>query len=299
MKKTLLIAAIALATQTAVQAQNKLYDFSFNNTLTANVGVGTFSNSGIAWSTDRHGNANGAVWVQQTLNPSLRISANLPNLPTGNAERTISIWFKRKGGANGGLFAYGESANLKIFGAYFIGGQLNFQGFGTGNDRSFPDVGETHSNWMHFALTYDGNIVKAFYNGNIIDSFARVLNTGTTNPFSLGNIEAEFDDLKVYDKALSATQIKQLFNNNEIGGTTSIPLNQKVENIAIYPNPAQHNLTIELEQTQFISIADIAGNEVLSTQMGSGINQINIDFFTAGVYILTTQNGHKMKFIKN
>ena len=85
-----------------------------------------------------------------------------------------------------------------------------------------PDVTSPWDNrWHHLAGTYDGSKLNLYIDGvarasvaatgNIADSSARSLNIGR---FSEGGFlfKGVIDDVQIYNRALSATEIQQLYN---------------------------------------------------------------------------------------
>lgn len=61
MKKIVLTGFLASMMAVTNHAQTKIYDFSFDNSLSTSVGSGSFTGGGATYTTDRHGNNNGAV----------------------------------------------------------------------------------------------------------------------------------------------------------------------------------------------------------------------------------------------
>lgn len=67
---------------------------------------------------------------------------------------------------------------------------------------------------------------------------------------------------------------------------------------AFYPNPVQHNLTVELNREQSIEIISTKGDVILRKNGRPGANHINMTSYPAGIYLLRT--GHEIhKIIKS
>ncbi len=79
---------------------------------------------------------------------------------------------------------------------------------------------------------------------------------------------------------------------------------------SLYPNPTTQNITLKytssIPAAYACTITDITGREVQNTQIqamtGQNISQVNIQNLSAGMYIISLQNGNtvqRVKFIKN
>lgn len=141
------------------------------------------------------------------------------------ADFTIATWFKTISvDALDGIYAKGSGAVQLSFGGF--GGP---QGFTICNNQvtcPFADQGTyTPGVWQHVAATRQGNNWSLYVNGEYIMS--------TTNSTSIGNTSASlvvgydnaasgryfngyFDDYRIYNRALSATEIKQLYNLSNV-----------------------------------------------------------------------------------
>ncbi len=85
----------------------------------------------------------------------------------------------------------------------------------------------TFNEWFQVVGTYDGTTMRLYKNGLEIGSIAQSGNLKTgTDPVAIGNTPATgrqfdgiIDDVRIYDRALSADEIKRLY---DLGGTTRI-----------------------------------------------------------------------------
>jgi len=140
--------------------------------------------------------------------------ANIASLPTGNNARTVALWFKRTGTGNSAVFYYGAQPDYQLFGLFVMtNGNLAFLAGGIGDEISLNNAEIVVGTWYHLAVTYDGALVKIYINGNLTNTFSKSLNTVNTT-FKLGNAEGGYDDLKIYNYALSNSEIQQLYNVN-------------------------------------------------------------------------------------
>ena len=88
------------------------------------------------------------------------------------------------------------------------------------------------STWSHLALTYDGSTERLYLNGAMVDSVAHTGTiTSSTNALTLGSdpfygqfFNGLIDEVRIYNKALTAAQI-QSDMNTAIGDVPSTPTN--------------------------------------------------------------------------
>jgi hypothetical protein len=215
---------------------------------------------------DRDGNfsaggtwADGKIGGALDLNVSTSVEIHSYKGVLGTTARSFSGWFKilslAHNGAHG-IFGWGESTNryglwrdangylkLAISGGYIT-------------STSMID-----SEWFHLVVTSEGNSnisdSKIFLNSveeDIRESVARLINTVSDRDVYLGGEwKGYIDDIRIYDRALSALEVKALyelgeqpFQENGSGATTvvngtvadgSITTNQLSEQILKYLKP--------------------------------------------------------------
>jgi hypothetical protein len=68
--------------------------------------------------------------------------------------------------------------------------------------------------WNHFALTYDGAVQKLYLNGNLVNSqgLSEEIKVGYENIIVGHQFSGLIDEIKIYNRALSASEIKQLYH---------------------------------------------------------------------------------------
>ena len=153
---------------------------------------------------------------------------------------TVSAWFKlvtnsptinslnilsKASGKNGFQFQYSKYTKTLLFGA----------GNGTVTDIASSTVSNLNDGqWRLLTGTYDGTTIKFYVNGVLVDSNTQMsgnITNDTGNPLTIGGwVPATFDDFRVYNRALSATEIQQLYNqsaatydeSNVLGTTNSL-----------------------------------------------------------------------------
>ena len=96
----------------------------------------------------------------------------------------------------------------------------------------FTSSGLPTSTWSHLAVTYDGSIERLYLNGAMVDSVAHTGTfTSSANALTLGSdpfygqyFNGLIDEIRIYNKALTAAQI-QSDMNTAIGVVPSTPTN--------------------------------------------------------------------------
>jgi hypothetical protein len=153
------------------------------------------------------------------------------NLPAGNDPRTLSAWVKLDvvPDACSSLFQWGELADQAISGMMVCNGGTGF--FVGGNADIMSDGTVEQNVWSYIAITYDGENLRVYVNGEL-DKEARpglqwgdqprelatVLGNGGIGTIGalMNGDEAEeafifgvIDEVSVYDRTLSADEVKQ------------------------------------------------------------------------------------------
>jgi hypothetical protein len=133
----------------------------------------------------------------------------------------------------------GVNAQVSYTTAVNPGGQLGFGVCNVGNCSSYPGVLSTNlipvNQWTHFAATYDGSYLRMYVNGVCQNQTA--YNGGIfpgTNDLLIGAAVASrgqiispfaglIDEVAVYNRALSATEIAAIYNAGSAGKCAPAP----------------------------------------------------------------------------
>ena len=159
-------------------------------------------------------------------------SATASGLPSGNGARSVSCWIKPGPRHNyGGIVGWGFGSGDTNTGFSIAWNHVtnNFQVDGHGNKA--PNGHDTNlltdgSTWYNLVMTYDGTTVRWYLNGEAdgTDNFPNhggALNTDTGGSVKLGNqvwndnerYEGLLDEVGIWSKALTATEVSQLYNS--------------------------------------------------------------------------------------
>ena len=215
-------------------AQTPIAKFEFNGNLDSSNGANTLiTNSGysgtVSYTNDRFGQANSACVLP--TNVTANLSTVLTNLPQGNSNRTVSVWVKNINYPNNArinVFEYGNSNANQQFSLIHEGVSFNrlFVNNGISSYTSDNNKAAIYpGGWYHYVVTHENNTLKIYVNGLLVLSQSNVTLGTSGNTFSLNlgtatfaNSQLHYDDLEIYDVALTETQIQNKY-------TAETPLN--------------------------------------------------------------------------
>jgi hypothetical protein len=81
---------------------------------------------------------------------------------------------------------------------------------------SYPQGGVPESDWVHFAVTYDGSSMRFYFNGSLVSdqSATGLINQGAYDSLYIGGNyghgelwSGRLDDIRIYDRALSSSDV--------------------------------------------------------------------------------------------
>jgi len=185
--------------------------------------------NGATLTTDRFGNANSAYSFDGNNHYINILPSNTNLFPVGNSIRTVAFWTKFVMG--GHSFYWGED-NSQYGGAF----DLQIDSTGLIFDGNFNNGNLIYSLlpnfWYQICIVYEGsNIIKCYLNGNYIGNIIiwQNLSTQSIGHYCIGtkfdtfnNFQHPFDgvldDMIIYNRALSVSEIQQLYS---LGNTNS------------------------------------------------------------------------------
>jgi hypothetical protein len=187
------------------------------------------TNFGAISTQDRFGNCGKAMRFNGTSNYISAPNSNSLNSTTNSI--TMAGWAKATS-INDGLYSlfckvvpttlngqfrfYVEQNNTKrfIFGKNLSGGTEVSATMGSSFDIS---------NWNHYAVSWNGTTARFYWNGVLVGaavSYSGAITSIASAPLEIGRdahgpvdwLKGDLDDLHIYNRALSATEIAQLYN---------------------------------------------------------------------------------------
>ena len=173
-------------------------------------------------------------------------------------------------------------------------------GWGASNDIIVNTPLEINT-WYNYSVTFDGKTSKMYRNGKLIKFIKGISRNTKGTIFRLGeinttvSINADIDDLKIYNLALTEQEIQNLYNsskplaketvlkNNEVAVsskqevTTETAVSNITENSSLIKKNALRTKTVEIFSQ---------GEKVLSNNS----KEININDLPEGTYLLKVTN---------
>jgi len=110
-------------------------------------------------------------------------------------------------------------------------------------------------------------------------------NTQNTNFFLGGNNDISVDDLKIYSRVLTPTEITNLYTNNSLLATQD--LNTSNLKVSIYPNPTSANFSIAMKnELKSVEIYSLEGQKVMT----STDKNTNVSNLSKGMYLVKIED---------
>jgi len=141
--------------------------------------------------------------------------------PGGGNTGTAMLWVFPDSYNNNNQRTWMSPDNVAQGWQYFTGGSCIIRNE-NGTRIDIPQSNFTSSgSWNHLAITCDGSTWKSYLNGTLQGSLSSGLDFPAydiINRDAEGNkyaIDGKYDDIRIYDKALSASQIDQIYQNTE------------------------------------------------------------------------------------
>jgi len=96
------------------------------------------------------------------------------------------------------------------------------------------------------------------------------------------------DDIMIYDRAISPTEIQALYGNYSTTGTTSIISSASTIGVKIYPNPATDFIKVENVNsgTYSLRIINSLSQQVVTSNISQNLTTIDISGLNSGLYFV-------------
>ncbi len=147
------------------------------------------------------------------------ISSIAGALPAGGEPRTLSVWVKQSQADAGNYISWGYTNNHQRFSLMDFQNNLNLSQHTDDFTTSYQTVA---NQWKHYVITYDGTDKIKFYVDGvfIVEITKNVLTTTSNQPLVFGARPTDFgesfhgilDEVRIYNRALSATDVTELYN---------------------------------------------------------------------------------------
>lgn len=221
---------------------------------------------------------------------------------------TLSAWAKPNGASEAGYILAKGNGSTGSYWIYWDGANDYIQGVGDSGCNSnavFTDNGE----WVHIAIVNDNSTMTFYRNGVAAGSCGNGVNT-TADNLVIGNrpggttaaqyFTGDIDDIRIYSRALSATEIARQFNGSKptpIDNTASAYYKMDEASGSVAkdsshgsnnPNPLADNNTVTQATGRQPSAAQFtaANTEYLSINDNAPLSTGDIDFSIAAWFYL-------------
>ncbi|MFG4001913.1 LamG domain-containing protein [Flavobacterium aquidurense] len=309
MKKLLL--TLMFVSYLNVNAQNPIQEFNFNETLNNTANTTSFMGTN-NFVTDRAGVMKGA---QRLTNKALE--AVIDDLPQGNNARSVSIWIKLNDIASANyIWGYGTAYSAQYCGLLQQGtttsnSDLSLAGWGASNDVivSTPLAKDV---WYQYTITYDGKISKIYRNGELLKSVDGITRSTKGNIFRLGEINttvginADIDDLKIYNVALTAEQVTASYDSSKFVVKALTVAESGAVAKTVKKGEVKTKMIAKTASSNIITTGDLneAGKNVEVFSQGQKIygnnnNSLSIHDLPEGTYLLKITNTPSKKITSN
>ncbi len=318
MKKTLLLTLLTLGTL-GVFGQTLVAHYPFNGNAndSSGNGINASINKGIP-TTDRLGNPNSAYKFGGDSNTYIQIPHdNKLNL---SGSKSISLWVKVDTIPNQQFPALLLKEGTADFFPTFAMQLNNDNGyalkdrfkvgffFGDGSTNKLLSVKTSYfdttfkGKWMHIVGTYSttSGYQMIYLNGVLSDStYIGSYTSGTSNSFlqigrgtSYGNFSNNYfkgslDDIRIYDGALNAAQVNDIYSSlTSVKNAETAPAK-----FVMYPNPT--NATVyfsNLTEVTLISVYDINGRLCFNSEVNPAENSFDVSEFSNGIYTVVASS---------
>lgn len=273
----ILIAAISVLAQ--IPTDGLVAYFPFNGNYNDESGNGLVLSSEYAESpvltTDRFDSANNAYEFGGSVQ-SFKCSD--ATLPTGNL--TISAWITVNSGhvhrtiINWGKFDVGQSNDITFYNTSHQGQQYLCITNGIDSLEVKADYSGVSQNWNHVAVTINGSSTKIFFNGELLITNEISWNIILGNYLGIGanwiseytsgdNLGGFIDDIAIYNRTLSDSEITYLYNCNSSMNATPKFTSSPITSIKAY-KPYSYNVVADDDGNISISLSKAPTGMILN-----------------------------------
>ncbi|KQR92706.1 hypothetical protein ASG01_12515 [Chryseobacterium sp. Leaf180] len=312
MKKLSLLASLIFAgmlsaqTPSYVPSTNLVAWWGFTGN--ANDSSGNANNLTVIGATlvaDRAGNANSAYSFNGTTNYLTKSSLTY-NFSLAGAY-SVSFWMKKNGASEGVALMSGSNVQGNFI--WLLQCDTTKTVFGTNEQgQSWTFLNGTNYSttaWEHFVLVYNNKVMQMYKNGSLVGTLTNTYTTATSAalPFYIGsaiggggNINANIDDVGIWSRTLTTTEISQLYS--AALGTAETKSTQSAVNIS--PNPAKDFIMVNFvaKTNGNYSIVDVNGRTVQNGIL-SADKKVNVASLNKGMYFIQIQGLQSQKFLKD
>lgn len=227
-------------------------------------------------------------------------------LGVSGASVSISFWYKSSSTAYAGLVDNSQVATANGYGIDNFGSaNLRFLGGGNFSAAGYNADGQ----WHHVVFTKSGSLGIFYKDGVVtgtINTMTNLTLQSAVTPFTIGSrnnftsfFNGDIDDVSIYNRTLSSTEVDQMYHyNNWPTTTTGLLTNEKNENFIIYPNPTNGVFSISsmsiTKDNSKLQIINSLGEIILDKNIVSENETFNLNNYNSGIYFIKIYSNHNV-----
>lgn len=305
--RKLILPILGICLSTGIHAQLSLgllghWTFSSGSTLdlSGQANHATIMGS-VGTTADRDGNAGCAMQFDGTTsNVSVPFSPDFDRAPADAF--TISLWYQGGSSEAGDLewlFSKRTVATGFASADYAVALYDLNRVLGTVGDNGslwspvMPPVPDPQ--WHHVAFIYNNGYQQLWLDNALVvaDSTQQNMVNQSTQGITIGeHFTGAMDDIRYYDRAVSALEVDLLFQEDANCATTTGLAELSAATISVAPNPTTDVLTVQLPKANgTLELFDATGRNVLRRSVNNTTTTLQLGHLTNGVYLLRYGNG--------
>jgi VCBS repeat-containing protein len=197
----------------------------------------------------------------------------------GSHAKTVTAWAYTRAFNGGGIFECGTHSNGQDFSLRTQSAndswRTQFWGSSFDLDFTYSSLGK----WVHFAVVYDGAKAIVYADGAEAASKTVALNTTDTKTFKIGRwrdsyFDGIIDDVRLYDKALSPSQVQDLYsqgavNHAPVAVADSYSTEESTQLVVAAPGVLENDTDSDLDQLTAVLVADVTNGTLALSSTGS------------------------------
>lgn len=176
----------------------------------------------------------------------------------------------------------------------------------TGGVDRVLSVGDLSGEWHHVVINHDYDDISAIYVDGVMEASSNAAFSDELNvlgsSFNVGFFDyqnghyfkGKIDDIYVYNRVLSNTEITSIFNaENPILSVQ----NNEIE-FTIFPNPSSEQVTIRFNQPAAFTVLTLDGKQVEAIMAEQKAHQLDCSNYSPGMYIIKAGNQTQKLIVK-
>lgn len=310
-----LLIAVSLSLNCSAQVPTNGLVSSYPFTGNSNDASGNGNNltpfNGPTLTMDRFGNPNSAYFFDGVND---YFTAPNPG-PLLAKSRSIAFWAKTTANFNTDGYTVLNYGDPNGSGARFevgLNSGCNGLYLDTGNGYASATYSNSVDNsWHFYAVCYDStvsnqlSVVKYYVDAVMTNSFCvqpwpQYINTVNNMPINIGRFNPSFpryfsgclDDIRVFNRPLSQSEVTALFNETTVGIKTNKEENPE---LSVSPNPCATEIKVSgLKSDLTAQIFNSGGELILTVDVKTGSPTLNLKDIATGVYFLKLNDGTRV-----